>query len=132
MKKLIVFSLLILMFLGIKAQTFTGTLTIGDYARKNTKATLTIKDNVATAVLYNVKFSRLMPFAVDATIPNLTVSKKDGKIIVTGNNITPTVKGKGYGKFMIKNFHGTIDGENVNASTLMGDEKVTYVGKTKK
>ena len=131
MKK--IFSILFVLstFCFAEAQTFIGTMTIGTYKREKVEARLTTKNNTATLFLYDVKFSRFMPVKVDVNIANLKLNKQNNKTTISGNNITPTVKGKGYDKYKVTDFSGTVTKEGLVFSTFMGDKKVYYKGKLK-
>lgn len=131
MKKIFSILFVLSVFCLAQAQTFIGTMTVGTYKREKVEARLTAKNNTATLFLYDVKFSRFMPVKVDVSIANLKLIKQNNKTTISGNNIIPAVKGKGYDKYKVTDFSGTVTKEGLVFSTFMGDKKVTYKGKLK-
>lgn len=132
MKKVAFLLIFILTSLLVGAQTYIGTMTIGSYTRENVTADVTIKNNIGTAVLHNVKFSRLMPVTLDVTMGQIKVTKVGDKMVLSGNNIIPYVKGKSFDGYKITNFTGSIVSGVVTASCMMDGKKLTYKGKLKK
>ncbi|MBQ9253596.1 MAG: hypothetical protein IJ213_08105 [Bacteroidales bacterium] len=131
MKKFCTLGVLLSLFCCSFAQTFIGTMKVDNYTRENVVAKLSTKGSVGTIELFDVKFSRFMPVTVDAVIPQIKVTKNGNKTLLTGNNIIPTVKNKGYEKYKVTNFSGTIVSNNINITTMMGNKKVIYSGKLK-
>lgn len=131
MKKIFSILFVLSVFCLAQAQTFIGSMTVGTYKREKVEARLTAKNNTATLFLYDVKFSRFMPVKVDVSIANLKLIKQNNKTTISGNNITPAVKGKGYDKYKVTDFSGTVTKEGLVFSTFMGDKKVNYKGKLK-
>jgi len=132
MKKIFCLLSVICAFFIAEAQTFVGTMTVENYTRKNVEAFLTTKNNITTLFLYDVKFSRFMPVKVDVAISKLKLNKQNNRTTISGNNIIPTVKGKGYNKYKITNFSGSVNKESLTFSTMMGNKRVSYNGKIKK
>lgn len=132
MKKIALLLLFVLTSFLVGAQTYVGTITIGSYTRENVTADVVIKNNVGTAVLHNVKFSKFMPITLDVTMGQVKVTKVGEKLVLSGNNIIPTVKGKSFEGYKITNFSGTIVSGVVTASCMMDGKKLTYKGKLKK
>ena len=130
MKK--IFSILFVLSVFCLAQTFIGTMTVETYKREKVEVKLIAKNNTATLFLYDVKFSRFMPVKVDVAISNLKLNKQNNRTTISGNNIIPTVKGKGYNKYKITNFSGNVNKESLTFSTMMGNKRVSYNGKIKK
>jgi|GEM_PF-3465171 len=131
MKKIFSILFVLSVFCLAQAQTFIGSMTVGTYKRENVEVKLIAKNNTATLFLYDVKFSRFMPVKVDVSIANLKLIKQNNKTTISGNNITSTVKGKGYDKYKVTDFSGTVTKEGLVFSTFMGDKKVNYKGKLK-
>lgn len=122
MKKIFSILFVLSVFCLAQAQTFIGSMTVGTYKREKVEARLTAKNNTATLFLYDVKFSRFMPVKVDVSIANLKLIKQNNKTTISGNNITPTVKGKGYDKYKVTDFSGSVTKEGLVFSTFMGDK----------
>ncbi len=131
MKRIVSLILILIAFCSMHAQTttFIGTLVIDNYTQKNITATMTVRNGTATCVIHNMRISKMVPMKFDSTIPGLKVATTEGNTIVTGNNITPKVGSAGFETFVITRFKGEVKGDNVSASCMMGDKKVTYTGK---
>lgn len=133
MKRIATLLLLLISFCTLRAQTstFIGTLVIDNFTQKNITATMTVKNGVATCVIHDMKISKMVPMRFDSTIPGLKAVTANETTTVTGNNITPKVGNTGFDAFVITRFKGEVKGDNVSASCLMGDKKVTFTGKKK-
>lgn len=134
MKRIGLFLLLLFCSAVLSAQTTTyvGTLTVDGYTRHNVTAKVSVNNNSATMVLYDVKFARMMPVKVDATIPKLHASTTNGTTTLSGTNIVPTVGSKSHTKHIVKNLRGTCTASQLSTTMMLGDKKTSFSGKAKR
>lgn len=118
MKKVLLATLLMGTTMAM-AQTYVGTMTVGDYTRKEVRVDLN-KNNL---LMHDVKFARMMPVKLDITIANLQRSAQK----ISGNNIVPTAKGKEYEKYTVRNLHGTAT-DTLRFECQMGKKQLRYTG----
>ncbi|MBP3253433.1 MAG: hypothetical protein IJ250_03690 [Bacteroidales bacterium] len=130
-KTLILYLTACLTVLSVFSQNtkFKGTMTVGDYTRKNVVIEVKEHGNKADGTIYRAKFARLMPIKVDADIKNLNRTVQADKIFLSGNNLIPYVKGQAKEKYMITGFNGVIHNGELSITTRFGEKKVTYKGK---
>ena len=115
--------------LCLHAQSYIGTITAGNYTQGKVKAQITTTPQGGVAVtLFHVKFARMMPVRLNVTIPSLTISGTR----LTGENIVPTGNNKRYEKYLVRNFDGTADRNQLAFTCLMGKETLTFKGIRKK
>jgi len=122
-----IFLLIIFMFLGFLAvaQTYIGTLTVGDYIQKNTTVKLQTNSNgVATLTMYRAKFAYLMPVRLDIEMSPVKVY--DGKL--RGDGIIPIAKGKRYEKYRVRDLKGKRTAEQLSFSCIMGTKSIKFSG----
>lgn len=122
-----IFLLIVMSFLlpTVTAQTFVGTMTIGNYTQKNTRVLLKPERNGHyVLIMYDVKFAYLMPVRLNIELSPITVQR--GRM--QGDGIIPTVKGKLYEKHKVRNFSGTVSSDQLNFSCTMGTKKLLYKG----
>ena len=93
---LLVLFLLCLSAKSLQAQTFVGTMTVGNYIKNDVTVQVqpSSSQDLVSITLFGVKFAKLMPVKLDVKIDS--VLKKDN--LLTGDNIVPTNKGKQYEK----------------------------------
>ena len=116
---------LLLFWTVADAQTFTGTMTVGDYTRENTKVRLQQKtDGTITLTMYHVKFARMMPVTLDISLSPLVPA--DG--LLKGNDIVPISGGKPYEKYTVRDFTGKTSGGKFSFSCMMGGRKLVFNG----
>lgn len=119
--------LLLLSATALRAQTYVGTMTIGDYERIGVTVSITPGREAGTVLvtMYRVKFAKMMPVKVDLTLYPIT---KNGNRLV-GNNITPVYKDKRYEKHMVRDLFGTVEADSLQFGCQMGKKQLTFNGK---
>lgn len=124
----------------LSAQTYVGTMTLGDFVQKNVVAELKVEGAMATLEMKQVRFSRLMPVKLDVILDSITVisnvdaetgatsnSEATSEIRLQGEGIIPMSKGMRFNKYVVTQGRGTA-GKSCDFSCLMGDKKVTFKG----
>lgn len=113
--------------MSICAVEYMGTMRMGSgYALENVRVSM---DEKGSITLYHVKFARLMPVRVDVVIPHVKKRKDGERMILSGDNIIPTVKGKPYPNRTVTKLHGQADVQYISFRCLFGDKEMQYSGK---
>ena len=110
------------------AQTYVGTLTIGNYQQKEVEVRLK-KGSTGehSLVLYNTKFARMMPVKLDVELQPIEV--KDA--VIQGDNIVPTARKKRYEKHTVHHLRGRIESGAMRFKCRMGEKQLVFEGKRK-
>lgn len=109
----------------LAAQEYVGTMTYGDYRLENVRATLDVRDGQATLTLYRIKFSRMMPVRVDATLAGISVVGDS----LTARRIVPTADGKPYPKYAVTGLRGSYTPQRASGSATMNGRPFSYSGR---
>lgn len=117
--KRFIFAFLLLGSGLVMGQTYVGSMTIGDYTRREVRVDL----GHDYLLMRSVKFARMMPVKLDITFPQV---RRDGKQL-SGNNIVPTSEGKAYEKYRVRDLRGTVS-DTLRFSCLMGKKELHYEG----
>lgn len=122
----LIISLLWLSIISVQAQTFIGTMAVGNYTKKNVTVQLQPSSNPkwVSVTLYGVKFAKLMPVKLDVKIDAIT--NRDG--LLTGDSIIPTNKDKCYEKYLVRHLQGAIDKDSLRFACQMGKKQLNYSG----
>jgi len=126
-------SVLIIVFLSVinaKAQGFVGTMHIDNYTQKAVSVQIkpSYGQDRVSITMYDVKFAWMMPVTIDMKIDSVL---KNGNRL-TGNNITPSAKGKKYEKYIIRNLKGNIDNDSLVFGCQMGRKQLNFNGAIKR
>ena len=129
MNRVALFFLLTIFGGALKAQNYTGTITVGNYTQKGVEAKVQkLPDNTVAVTLFHVRFSSLMPVRLDVVIPTLTLEKGH----LSGRDIVPLGDGKRYEKYLVRDFQGTVDATRLSFACLLGKKQLTFNGTRKK
>lgn len=125
-KSLVALFVITMSVLCSQAQTYVGTMTIGDYTRKDVTARISPSDgqNTVSLTLYGVKFAWLMPVTLDVKID--PVARNGNKL--TADGVVPTARGKKYEKYTIRQLTGNTENGNLRISCQMGQKQLYYNG----
>ena len=89
-----------------------------------------ISDTTLDICLYGINFSSRMPVTIDMVIPNATYTRTTGKITITGENISPTMGGNPFDKYMITGLNGFITADSLVFTNNYGTySDCSYAGK---
>ena len=121
---LLVLFLLCLSAKSLQAQTFVGTMTVGNYIKNDVTVQVqpSSSQDLVSITLFGVKFAKLMPVKLDVKIDS--VLKKDN--LLTGDNIVPTNKGKQYEKYLVRHLEGVIERDGLRFTCQMGRKQLDY------
>ena len=126
--RIVILTVLLLAGGRLRAQEYTGTMTYGSYRQDNVRAVLHTSGNKATLTLYHIKFSRMMPINIDATLSDITVSGDS----LMARRIVPTAGGKPYPKFAVTDLRGRLTPQQASGYATMNGKRFTFTGKRKK
>ena len=128
LKKTIFAALALAAALAAGAQTYVGTMTIGDYTQRGVEVTLTQKQGgSASALMHRVKFARMMPVRLDVELKPLRLA--DGRL--AADSLVPTAGNKSYEKFTVRRLAGTSDASALRFKCRMGKKELAFDGKKK-
>ena len=130
-KKIFTYVFMIVTAFAAFAQTtkYKGTMTVGDYTRKNVVIQVRENGKKADGTIFRAKFARLMPVKVDADIRGLNRTVQGDKTFLSGNNLIPPVKNQPKEKYAVTKFNGVMENDELRITTYFGQKKVTYNGK---
>ena len=130
-KKIFTYVFMIVIAFAAFAQTtrYKGTMTVGDYTRKDVVIQVRESGKKADGTIFRAKFARLMPVKVDADIRGLNRTVQGDKTFLSGNNLIPLVKNQPKEKYVVTKFNGVMENDELRITTYFGQKKVTYNGK---
>jgi len=119
----------------LKSTDYTGTLTVnassGAFDTDSIKVSFnpTEREDSASIILYQVKFSPRMPVSLDVTVPGIVVKKTGKGAILTCDSIVPLAMGGEYPNYTVKGFEGEIIDDLLTFSLNFGSTPTSYQGK---
>jgi hypothetical protein len=78
--------------------------------------------------LKKIKFVPQMPVTIDVTIPDVTISSKDGKTVLTCDEVDPISMGGPMSRYKVTGFGGEIQGDNLSFSLNFGSYPTRFSG----
>jgi len=129
MRKTTLLFALLALSLYVSAQTYVGTMTVGNYTQKDVEVKLskTVQRGVSMT-FFHVKFARMMPVRLNVVIPTLSLEDSH----MRGDNIIPTANGKRHEKYLVRNLTGDADAQRLKFTCTMGKKQLTFNGTRKK
>lgn len=127
LKRLSIFVALLCVAVGVSAQVYVGTLTVGNYTRQNVEARLSKKGDKVELLLKKVKFARMMPVTVDVTIADIQASASGQEVRLVADGVVPTAGDKSYERHLVRHFEGTAS-TTLNINCSMGDKQMHFEG----
>ena len=128
MKRALFFSLLMMASLMASAQTYIGTMKVGNETHKDVYIKLTVSGDTATIFVHNVFMDRLGHYKIDITIPDIHVDEQPSRQVLWCYNIVPTFKGEAYPEYIVRKLQGTIAVGVLSFSCTMDETPVTFSG----
>ena len=128
MKRALFFSLLMMAGLMASAQTYIGTMKVGNETHKDVYIKLTVSGDTATIFVHNVFMDRLGHYKIDITIPDIHVDEQPSRQVLWCYNIVPTFKGEAYPEYIVRKLQGTIAVGVLSFSCTMDETPVTFSG----
>lgn len=128
MKRILFAAALMLMGLAVSAQTFVGTMKVGDYTRKDVTVKMTVKGDTATITMYHVKFARMMPVKVNFQIPDIRITATQQRNLLECHNIVPLGNGKKYPEYTVRKLNGAVTSAVLSFTCTMDEKTIVYSG----
>lgn len=92
-----------------------------------------VSDTTLDIYLYGINFSSKMPVTIDMVIPTALYTRTADKITISGENITPTMGGNPFERYMITGLSGFITADSLVFTNSYGTYTgCSYVGKVTK
>ena len=92
-----------------------------------------VSETTMDIYLYGITFSSKMPVTIDMVIPAASYTRSAEKIIISGENIAPTIKGKSFDSYMITDLSGFITADSLAIRNNYGTYRnCTFAGKITK
>lgn len=133
--KRILFALLIFFFQfsffnSVQAQTFVGTMRVGDKTFKDVTVKLAVNDslNTASVMIYHVLEDGVHSRKIDLLIPDILVFPSAQRTTFECHNIVPLSEGKEWPEYHVGKLNGTTSSGVFSFSCTMGECYVTYSG----
>lgn len=82
----------------------------------------------ATIIFYRIKFVPAMPVTINVTIPNVSMTRVDGKIYFEADDIIPLTMGGEYPKYTVHGLEGVADDEHLEFSLKFGEYPTWFSG----
>ena len=87
-------------------------------------------DTTLDLYLYGINFSSKMPVTIDRIIPSVTYTRTAERIIISGENIAPTMGGNPFDRYRITGLSGFISADSLVFSNNYGTyQDCSYIGK---
>ena len=83
---------------------------------------------LVSITLHKIKFVPQMPVTVDVTIPDVAVSDKDGKKVLTCGEVDPISMGGPMERYKVTGFSGEVQGDNLSFSLNFGSYPTRFSG----
>ena len=128
MKRVLFLSLLLLAGLAASAQTYIGTMKVGQEVHKDVYIKLTVSGDTATIFIHNVFMDRLGHYKMDITIPDIRVEEMPQRQELWCRNVVPTFKDEAYPEYLVRQLQGTIAVGVLSFSCTMDETPVTFSG----
>jgi len=128
MKRALFLSLLLMLGLAASAQTYIGTMRVGNETHKDVYVKLTITGDTATVFVHNVFMDRLGHYRIDLTLPDIRLEFLPQRTTMVCYNIVPTSVGEPYPEYLIKQLHGSIAVGVLSFSCTMDETPVSFSG----
>ena len=128
MKRALFLSLLMLAGLAATAQTYIGTLKVGNEIHKDVYVKLAVSGDTATIAIHKVLMDRLGQYTIDLTIPDIHVDMQPQRQVLWCYNIVPTFKEEAYPEYLVRQLQGTIAVGVLSFSCTMDETPVTFSG----
>lgn len=130
MKGAIILPLLMVFGFAATAQTYVGTMRVGDKTFKDVTVKLDVNDslNTASVKIYHVLDDVVKPRKIDLLIPDILVTPSAQRMTMECHNIVPQCDGKEYDEYHVGKLNGTTSSGVFSFSCTMGERYVTYSG----
>lgn len=118
------------MGLVVSAQSYVGTMKVGDKTFKDVTVKLTVDDSLARAsvMIYHVLTDEVRPYRIDLLISDILVTSTAQRTSLVCHNIVPTSEGRPYANYLVEKLTGTATTGVFSFSCKMGEEQVSYSG----
>ena len=112
------------------AQSYVGTMKVGDKTFKDVTVKLTVDDSLARAsvMIYHVLNDVVRPYRIDLLISDILVTTTSQRTSLVCHNIVPTCEGKEYKEYLVEKLTGTATSGGFSFSCKMGEEVLSYSG----
>ena len=118
------------MFAGLvaSAQTYIGTMRVGNETHKEVYVKLTVTGDTATIFVHNVFMDRLGHYKIDLLIPDIHVDEQPQRSVLWCYNITPKYVDDPYPEYLVRKLQGSIAVGVLSFSCTMDEIPVTFSG----
>lgn len=130
MKRVIILPVLMFFGLAVSAQSYVGTMRVGDKTFKDVTVKLTVNDslNTATVMIYHVLEDGVHSQKIDLLIPDILVFPSAQRTTMECHNVVPQSGGKEWLEYHVGKLNGTTSSGVFSFSCTMGERYVTYSG----
>lgn len=127
---LLIFSFQFSIFSSVQAQTYVGTMRVGDKTFKDVTVKLAINDtlNTASVMIYHVLDDVVKPQKIDLLIPDILVTPSAQRTTMVCHNIVPRCDGKEYAEYHVGKLQGSTASGVFSFSCTMAERYVTFSG----
>lgn len=103
------------------------------FEMKDIRSEVVIVDETTLDIyLYDIAFASTMAqkTTINMVVPGVTYSRTEEQITLSGDNIIPTMKGRQFPNYIVKNLSGTITADSLKFTNSYGTfSGCTYAGK---